>query len=104
MSYPRPLHVLVVEDDSRSKELYEELFRQLAKNYDFASVRYAFSVSDAETELARDQPLHLILSDLCLPDQPNRPAPNGSIDNGLRILDGCLVRDSFPIPAVLVVS
>jgi len=103
MSYPRAIQPLVIEDEQEAKEYYETVFEHLKKTYQVLPPRFAFCHSDAVEQLAQDQPFHLIILDLRLPETPGQPAAS-SLDLGLDILQKCLYRDAYPIPTLLVSS
>ncbi|MHB0998509.1 MAG: response regulator [Armatimonadota bacterium] len=103
MSYPRNMQVLVIEDDQSVKQYYETLFQRLKEEHEVASVRYAFSYSEAAEALAQNTMFHLVILDLRLPEEPGIPAPDET-DNGLALLRICEERDDYPVPALLIIS
>ena len=103
MSYPRAIQPLVIEDEQRAKTYYEEVFRQLNDDHSILPPKFAFCQSDARELLSQDQVFQLVILDLRLPEEPDQPAA-ASLDLGLDLLQVCLNRNDFPIPAMLVIS
>ena len=103
MSYPYTVQTLVVEDDPDSKMLYDACFEQLTAENSVAPCRYAFSYQDGEEALNDNAIFHLVILDLRLPETSGRPPIDG-LDYGLTLLDKCINRDRYPIPALLVIS
>jgi CheY-like chemotaxis protein len=103
MSYPRVIQPLVIEDEQEPKEYYEEVFRQLAERHHVLPPWFAFCHADAIAQLNQERIVHLVILDLRLPDQPGQPAPV-SLDFGQALLQACLNREDYPIPAMLVIS
>lgn len=104
MSYPRSISALIVEDEISSKELYEQIFSaELPKDgYPIVERRFAFSHAQAAEELVSSRIFQLVILDLCIPEHNDQPSD--SIDWGMRILDACIGRDQYPIPAILVIT
>lgn len=104
MSYPRQLQTLIVEDDPKSKQLYDAIFNELrAKDASILAPRYAFSFDDGLAELKQPRMLHLVILDLCLPERRGMPAAVG-VDFGMQLEGLCQKRDDYPIPALLIVT
>jgi CheY-like chemotaxis protein len=101
MSYPSRLQVLVVEDHVDVKETYDQIFE--VHQSILLPVRYSFCYDEAAEYLARNKILHLVVLDLALPKSPGQPAASG-VDYGLSLLEAAARRESYPVPAVLVVS
>lgn len=102
MSYPRSLQVLIIDDRPEMKEYYDEVFLSFHERVCVSSY-YAFSYQDALKMLERDTIYHLVILDLQLPEVSNRP-PVDNLDFGLTLFESCVNRDSYPIPALLVIS
>lgn len=103
MSYPRRVQILVVEDDQSVKQYYETLFERWKNSGEVSSVEYAFSYREADEALARNRIFHLVILDLRLPEEPGLPAADDA-EYGLALLRKCEDRDSYPVPALLIIS
>jgi len=104
MGYPLELQALVVEDEKSSKEYYDAVFDSLVvAGMPLSKPRYAFCHQDGAEALDGDVIYHLVILDLRLPRCPDEPATDG-VDLGLDLLTRCRNRNSFPIPALLIVS
>lgn len=104
MSYPRQLQTLIVEDDSKSKQLYDAIFNELrAKDPSILAPRYAFSFDDGLAELKHQRMLHLVILDLCLPERRGMPEAVG-VDFGMQLEGLCEKRDDYPIAALLIIT
>lgn len=108
MSYPATLHALVIEDEEGTKVAYEEIFNRLASQsgglpFRLAKPLFAFSYEEARQILEESKIFHLVILDLRLPLRLGLPAPEDQ-ELGLELLTRCANRDSFPIPAMLVIS
>jgi CheY-like chemotaxis protein len=108
MSYPLTIQALIVEDDEKTKEMYEEIFEALTKDlsclpFRFAPPLFAFSYQRAHEFLAGSKMFHLVILDLRLPEN-DRIAESEKIDFGQALLRECLERERFPIPSLLVIS
>ena len=102
MSYPRKLHILVIEDDADAIEAYKSSFALLAKTYQLVDPVFARSFADAKKHIDGSAIFHLVLLDLNLPmaaaGRRLRAWP------GEQLLEDLTQRDSYPVPVVLVVS
>ena len=67
MSYPRKLHILVIEDDADAIEAYKSSFALLAKTYQLVDPVFARSFADAKKHIDGSAIFHLVLLDLNLP-------------------------------------
>src|SRR5579862_883814 len=109
MSYPLTLHPLVIEDNDDVKDAYELAFQKVYKEYSsFLPFRaaqpcYAFSYQQAVGLLDSSRMFHVVILDLRLPEKPGLPEVQDQ-DLGLDLLQRCINRERFPIPALLVIS
>jgi len=108
MSYPLTIQPLIVEDEEKPKEMYEEIFESLPKDFSclpfrFAPPLFAFSYQRAHEFLAGSKMFHLVILDLRLPEN-DRIAASEKIDFGQALLRECLERERFPVPSLLVIS
>lgn len=108
MSYPLTIQALIVEDDEKTKEMYEQIFESLKQEFSslplqFAPPLFAFSYQRAHEFLASSKMFHVVILDLRLP-QNDRVAELDKIDFGQALLSECLERERFPIPSLLVIS
>ncbi len=109
MSYPVILQPLVIEDDARLKEVYEQIFKTISDKWratlPFGILHpcYAFSYDKALEHLDSSKIFHVVILDLRLPEKRGLPEDQGQ-DLGLDLLERFIDRDRFPIPALLVVS
>ena len=103
MSYPRTIQPLVIEDETDSKEHFEAVFKTLKSNHALSPPHWAFCLEDAQRSLSESRIYHLVTIDLRLPEKPGQP-PAESVDFGLSLIKDCANRNSYPIPAVLVIS
>lgn len=102
MSYPRSLQILIIEDEPEVKGYYDAVFQSLPDGVR-VSCCYAFSYQDALEMLSRETIFHLVILDLRLPEVANRP-PIDELDFGLALVERCVNRNHYPIPALLVIS
>jgi CheY-like chemotaxis protein len=103
VSYPRKLHILVVEDDSVAIEAYKTTFALLAKTFQFVDPVFARSFTDAKRHIDSPAIFHVVLLDLNLP-LATRGQPVEGFTPGEQLLEELAKRDALPIPVVLVVS
>jgi CheY-like chemotaxis protein len=103
MSYPRKLHILVIEDDADAIEAYKSSFALLAKTYQLVDPVFARSFADAKKHIDGSAIFHLVLLDLNLP-MATRQTPVEGLAPGEQLLEDLTQRDSYPVPVVLVVS
>src|SRR6266566_6250657 len=108
MSYPSILQVLVIEDDEGTKVAYEVVFARLSSESSGLPFRpakplFAFSYEQALQFLEGSKIFHLVILDLRLPQRQGMPEL-GDQELGLELLTRCSNRDSYPIPAMLVIS
>lgn len=103
MSYPRTIQPLVIEDETNSKEYFETVFGTLKTTHALSTPHWAFCLDDAKRCLTEDRIYHLVTIDLRLPEKPGQP-PSESVEFGLSLINDCANRNSYPIPAVLVIS
>lgn len=109
MSYPLTIRPLIIEDNIDVKEAYTRIFREISGQLPWSLLPviepcFALSYEDGLTQLLETSvAFHLVILDLELPQKAGRPAQHG-LDFGIRLLESCLCRESFPIPSVLVIS
>jgi len=109
MSYPLTLQPLVIEDDVKTKDAYEAIFEiisgEIIKSLPFgvAPPCFAFSHEQAVALLDSSKIFHVVILDLRLPERQGLPEVQDQ-DLGLDLLDRCINRDRYPIPALLVIS
>lgn len=105
MSYPRSIQVLIVEDESSPREYYEAEFAAIRRNFDgeIAPLQFASDQEAAIGHLERQFVFHLVILDLRLPANKRSTAlPEPSV--GVELVERFAARDSYPIPALLVIS
>jgi CheY-like chemotaxis protein len=109
MSYPLMLQPLVIEDEDRIKDVYQGIFEtvsgEISNALPFAIMPpcYAFSSDQAADLLERSKIFHVVILDLRLPEKQGLPEVQDQ-DLGLALLERCINRDRYPIPALLVIS
>ena len=109
MSYPLTLQPLVIEDEVKTKDAYEAIFEiisgELSKSLPFLVARpcFAFSHEQPVALLDSSKIFHVVILDLRLPERQGLPEVQ-DLDLGLDLLDRCINRDRYPIPALLVIS
>jgi CheY-like chemotaxis protein len=107
MSYPSTLQVLIVEDEDSAKEAYKEVFDRIAENrslpFPLAPPCFAFSHEEALQAIQSSKIFHVVILDLRLPRHSGVPALD-DVELGLELLVRFQDRDTFPVPALLVVS
>ena len=103
MSYPRKLHILVIEDDPDAIEAYKTSFAILAKTYQFVVPIYARSFEEAKKHIESATIFHVVFLDLNLP-LVTRQQPAEGFAPGEQLLEDLAKRDKYPIPAVIVLS
>jgi CheY-like chemotaxis protein len=107
MSYPLTMQVLVVEDDEEAKDAYKEVFERIAQSgelpFPLAPPCFAFSHEEALEAIHGSKIFHVVILDLRLPRRSQLPALD-DIDLGLELMLRFQDRDTFPVPALLVVS
>jgi len=105
MSYPRTIQSLVIEDQNDFKEHFEVVFNALMSSgrHDLSPPHWAFCLEDAKKSLSEDRIYHLVTIDLRLPEKPGQPESE-SVEFGLSLINDCANRNTYPIPAVLVIS
>ena len=109
MSYPLALQALVIEDDDNVKDTYQIIFDTISRDlgnflpFRIAAPCYAFSYEQALRLLDGSKIFHVVILDLRLPEKQGLPEVQDQ-DLGLDLLERCINRDRFPIPALLVIS
>lgn len=103
MSYPRKLHILIIEDDQDPIDTYQELLAALGKIYPYVEPTVVRSYDDACHYINGPNVIHLVILDLNLPLETRQQAADG-IASGQQFLDVLAHRNAYPVPAVLVVS
>ncbi len=103
MSYPRKLQILVVEDEQPPIDGYQVVFGALREQFPHTEPIYVRSYADARTQIESARHFHVVILDLNLP-LANRDHPEDGLAPGESLLEMLAKRDSYPVPAVLVVS
>jgi len=103
MSYPRKLHILIVEDDSDTIDAYRQYFTALKKKYPLVDPFIVRSFSDAKQRIDGPEIFHIVILDLNLPMQTRGHADEG-VAPGEQLLELIAKRDNHPVPVLLVVS
>jgi CheY-like chemotaxis protein len=109
MSYPLTLQPLVIEDEDNVKDVYQTIFETISEElghflpFRIAAPCYAFSYEQALSLLDGSRIFHVVILDLRLPEKQGLPEVQDQ-DLGLDLLERCINRDRFPIPALLVIS
>ena len=109
MSYPLTLQPLIIEDQDDVKDVYQTIFETISRALDeslpfrIAPPCYAFSYEQALERLNSSKIFNVVILDLRLPEKQGLPAVEDQ-DLGLALLDECINRDRYPIPALLVIS
>jgi CheY-like chemotaxis protein len=109
MSYPLALQAVVIEDDDNVKDTYQIIFDTVSRDlgnflpFRIAAPCYAFSYEQALRLLDGSKIFHVVILDLRLPEKQGLPEVQDQ-DLGLNLLEQCVNRDRFPIPALLVIS
>lgn len=103
MSYPRKLHILVVEDDEDVILGYKQFFTTIAKESRLVDPTFARSFDDATKCIEGSNIYHLVILDLNLPDETRQPAETG-LARGSQLIEALAKRDSYPVPVLLIVS
>lgn len=103
MGYPKVIQPLIVEDDAGVKDYYEAALAEYIEKGRMVAPKYAFSYADGVRLINQDKAYHLVILDLGLPESAGQPAPT-AINYGINLLDKCIHRNRYPIPAVLIVS
>ncbi len=103
MSFPRKLHILIIEDEQDPIDGYRELFALIREEYPHVDPVVARSYGDAKAFLDGPHIFHLVILDLNLPLAAKEVPPDG-LDPGRQLLEMMAQRDEYPIPVVLVIS
>jgi CheY-like chemotaxis protein len=109
MSYPLTLQPLVIEDEDNVKDTYQIIFEAISRElgnllpFRIAAPCYAFSYEQALRLLDGSKIFHVVILDLRLPEKQGLPEVQDQ-DLGLDLLERCINRERFPIPALLVIS
>jgi CheY-like chemotaxis protein len=109
MSYPLTIQPLVIEDEDKLKDVYQTTFETISQEpgnllpFKIADPCYAFSHEQALKLLDGSKIFHVVVLDLRLPEKQGLPEVQDQ-DLGLDLLERCLNRDRYPVPALLVVS
>jgi len=103
MSYPRSIQTLIIEDEQEPKQYYEHIIDAKRDKHQLAPPHFAFCYDDALRHLREDRIYHLVTIDLRLSESHGLP-PAESVDFGVALLQECRERNTYPIPAVLVIS
>ena len=104
MSYPLMLQPLVIENEDGVKDAYEGIFEtisgELSNAVPFGIMHpcYAFSYDDAVKHLDGSKIFQVVIQDLRLPETQGLPEVDDQ-DLGLALLEKCIDRDRYPIPA-----
>lgn len=100
MTTRRQLNVLIVEDEEVFQKSYCTKLQRLGN----CTATIATSFAEAEKHLDASRDFHLVLLDLCVPPEPGMSAKDEDIAQGRGLIDRCIARDEYPIPALLVVT
>ena len=103
MSYPRKLHVLIVEDEEDPIDTYRQLLRSYRKEFPSVEPTVARSFADAKALLEAAHIFHVVILDLNLP-LANREQPADGLAPGEQLLDLFAKQQTYPVPVLLVVS
>lgn len=103
MSYPRKLHILIVEDDSDAIEAYRVSFATLKKTVQIVEPVFVRSFADAKSRIDGQEIFHVVILDLNLPME-TRGQPVEGLAPGEQLLEMLAKRDDHPVPVLLVVS
>ena len=109
MSYPLTLQPLVIEDEDKVKDVYQTIFEAISREFGnllpfrIAAPCYAFSYEQALKLLDSSKIFHVVILDLRLPEKQGLPEVQDQ-DLGLDLLERCINRDRYPVPALLVIS
>ncbi len=103
MSYPRKLHILIVEDDSDAIEAYRVSFATLKKTFQIVDPVFVRSFADAKNRIDGQEIFHAVILDLNLPIE-TRGQPVEGLAPGEQLLEMLAKRDNHPVPVLLVVS
>jgi CheY-like chemotaxis protein len=103
MSYPRKLHILIVEDDSDVIEGYRTSFATLKKTFQIVEPVIVRSFTDAKKRIDGHEIFQVVILDMNLPME-TRGQPVEGIAPGEQLLEMLAKRDSHPVPVLLVVS
>lgn len=103
MSYPRKLHILIIEDEQEPIDSYLSLFKSFEKSFPSVTPTISCSYSDAINRVNSEQFYHVVILDLNLPITNGDTPPEG-LAPGRQLLELLAKRDSFPIPVCIVVS
>ena len=103
MSYPRKLHILIIEDEQDPIDEYQELLPALGETYPYVEPAVVRSFDDALDYINGPNVVHLVILDLNLPYETRQQPPDG-IDPGQQLLALLAQREEYPVPAVLIVS
>jgi CheY-like chemotaxis protein len=103
MSYPRKLHILIVEDDSDAIEAYRVSFATLKKTFQIVDPVFVRSFADAKNRIDGQEIFHAVILDLNLPME-TRGQPVEGLAPGEQLLEMLAKRDNHPVPVLLVVS
>jgi CheY-like chemotaxis protein len=109
MSYPLTIQPLVIEDEDKLKDVYQTIFEAISREpgnllpFRIAVPCYAFSYEQAVKLLDSSKIFHVVILDLRLPEKQGLPEVQDQ-DLGLDLLERCLNRDRYPVPALLVIS
>jgi len=109
MSYPLMMQPLVIEDNDDVKDAYEGIFETISAEFSASMAFrimhpcYAFSYDAAVNHLDGSKIFQVVILDLRLPETQGLPEVQDQ-DLGLALLEKCIDRDRYPIPALLVIS
>lgn len=107
MSYPLMLQPLVIEDIDEVKDAYEGFFQTISAEFgesvpfQIMHPCYAFAYDEAVKHLDSSKIFQVVILDLGLPETQGLPEDTAL---GLTLLEKCIDRDRYPIPALLVIS
>ena len=103
MSYPRKLHVLIIEDDPGPIDGYTDMLSNARDAFPSIEPTIVRSYADAQSMLQSPRIFHCLILDLNLP-LANRQQPAEGLAPGEQLLELAAQRDDYPVPVLLVIS
>ena len=101
MSYPAGMRVLIVEDETKPKDDYASILDRPNAPWTIGQRHFAFTYEDAVALLEEGRPYHLVVLDLAIPEKKGQLQ---EVELGLAVLKRCQLRETYPVPALLIVS
>ena len=103
MSYPRKLHILIIEDEQDPIDGYRELLGAFRDRFPSVTPTVVRSYNDAKKALEGPRIFHIVILDLNLPIDTKQDPAEG-LAPGEQLLELAANRESYPIPVLLVIS